>query len=723
MTLHHPKSKPVRKSAPRGNHFAADTAATRPSRISRRAVITLAAALVWLALLALPFTRTLAMQLIGLVAFWAIVAALIAPTGVWRTALGLRGARAALAVTCVLFVAFSWWYLSQYDFIPVWDEVDYWRNTLHFNEIIATSPIEALYSLVLSIMYYNYNYLQCWVMALPVSIFGTWEGAMFSVVVLFNLPAALMLALFVASRLEGVCAGAFEQKGTVRSKNAGANAGSHASAREGAHGRAVAAHRSPGATAPAPEDTRAGSRAQGIIVVALFICALCVPALLHPTFDGFMDAPAYVLLIAVLAALFDQSLTRSVPRALLIGIGICGTFLLRRYFFYSVVGLAVGCLVFWLIHLVILPADERKNLFMKLLRALGVIVAAFAVVALAFPSFIYRSLFGGQESAYQAYTRLSSLADRLAEIAGSIGWIWIALAAVAIIALAVLRASKRIRLDQLGATWVACLLSCVVALALFWRVQDLGMQHWFIFGAMLLVVLLAPVAALIEVLASETVAPFAASLLSGVLCVLSVIGLVNGFSLTPALASAAPLSNALPAVAQHVHIDTDNDERRAFTQRLIELTGGTETVYYAAASWDVNSTLASSVVLPGMTEQPFPYADADVDLRDGFDTQFFDARFVVATDPVQTHLASGSEQIVETLNELVQDPASYIGVHYQLVDTFEFAGNISVRIYERISDYSQDDVERLATYFDGIYPDNPDLFRDRFDAYLAKRWG
>lgn len=620
-------------------------------------------------LLAAPTTRVFAIQLIGFAGFWALVAALLRPTAVWSSARRLSiPAVSGVVVLSLLFALFTWWYLSQYHFIPTWDRSTYWHMTLKFNDVLARSPIEAFHGLVVSILYYNYNDLMSWVLALPVSVLRTWQGTVGSVAVLFNIPAAFIIALFIKGRVESV-------------RNA------------------------------AGEPLEVGAA----MFAALFACLLLVPAVMRPTFDGIIDAPAYVLFLAVSFALIDDGFPTTWRRALTVGIGVCGTFLLRRYFFYGVMGVAAGTMLYWIAALARTEPAARPALFKRLLRGLAIIVAVFAVVAVVFARFIYRSVFGGNQTQYQAYFRFDSLGERLGEVVASFGWLWIAAALVALAGLVAvcLRRSERPR--GLIIAWASCLVAMIVALAMFWQTQDLGAQHWYIFSGQLCMAVFMPIVGVLALLgrrgsmAWRAAFPVAAALLSAA-------GFAQGFTVVPAYAS-----GLLPQAQQTPYYQADYDERAGFIDYLTDLCGADDSVYFAVASWDYNSTLPIGAVLPDSVEYPFQTVDADVDRRDGFNTDFFEATYVVASDPAQTHLAAGEERIVEALNELVQDGESFVGVHYEPLESFTFDDGVTLTVYRRISDFSDGDVREMQALFDGLYPDLPEMFHDRFEEYLAER--
>ena len=128
---------------------------------------------------------------------------------------------------------------------------------------------------------------------------------------------------------------------------------------------------------------------------------------------------------------------------------------------------------------------------------------------------------------------------------------------------------------------------------------------------------------------------------------------------------------------------SDVKEKGEFVEYLRNQTRGSSLVYFAAASSDLNSSLPYTYYLPSSTTSPFPVAGADVDSRDGFNTDFFNADFVVTSDPVSLHMSRDKEQVVYILNKLVRDHSSYVGRHYIEKRSFSFDNDVRVTVYEK----------------------------------------
>lgn len=632
--------------------------------------------IVWLILLLAGPTRSFAVQCLGLALFYGFLAAILSRTSVWTVARELTTfTRWLLFAVGAVFAACSGWYFHRYHFFPSWDHMAYWSRTLQFNARLNSSVHSALLHMVDTVNTADYNDLLCWIASLPVRIFPQWAATFFIELLMFLIPASLVITLFVFSRLKQVVPSLRER----------------------------------------------------LVVPALFICFLSVPVVLRPIFSGYLDGIAATLFVVVLVAVFDKRFPYDRVLAVLCGVGICGTFLLRRWLVYAVIGLAAAALVYWL-FVVLFRRDERMLLLRKLLGNAVLMAVAACVVLLPFQGFLYRSFFGGQSTAYRSWTKWDSVTDKLVNIGQTVGWLWIGGALAATVAVCVIAAVKRscLMLEH-AALLVACLVGMFGALLPFWQIQDMTSQHWYImifFFAICCFLSLMTVCSLVR-------RAWANKAGTAAIALLSVVGLLHGFSMLTALPTNlnTALNNLTGAVIQRPIRQNDYSEKVRFVQFLREQTGGAKLVYFAAASANLNSSLPRSVCLPECSATvPFPYTSADVDSRDGFNTRFFTADFVVTSSPVSLHMAEQNEQVVSFLNQQVMDADSTIGKHYRKIRTFTFAngyndtanGTTKVFVYQRTSDFSKDDVLYVKSVFHKKYPQLPELFDKRFDSYLSQ---
>ena len=138
-------------------------------------------------------------------------------------------------------------------------------------------------------------------------------------------------------------------------------------------------------------------------------------------------------------------------------------------------------------------------------------------------------------------------------------------------------------------------------------------------------------------------------------------------------------------------------------------------VYVAASGSQLNASILDSLYKPMQTAPMNKLGwTADVDLRDGFPRDYLQADLVVVTDPVQTHLRPGSQEVVRYLVEQTISQDSYLGRHFARVPVeFTLDNNVKVYLYHKISDFSFSDLEKLSEYFMSLYPQANELFEER----------
>lgn len=146
------------------------------------------------------------------------------------------------------------------------------------------------------------------------------------------------------------------------------------------------------------------------------------------------------------------------------------------------------------------------------------------------------------------------------------------------------------------------------------------------------------------------------------------------------------------------------------------LTAGTDSRVYIDASGSVlNNSIIDSLDKPyGTSPLNNQCFTADVDLRDGFPVDFLTARIIVTTDPVQLHLAKGTQEVVRYLSEQVTDPSSPIGRHFTVAPvSFQLDDGVTAHVYVKQSEFEESDLQSLADYFTGYYPGYELLFANR----------
>lgn len=609
-----------------------------------------------------PPSRSFAVQLMGISLFYGFIYQLVKPTRAWELAKRMTpGQRVAVIAVVVGFVLFSGWYLGGYSFHPTWDGVTYWRKTLQFNEGLSKSVLTAFAEMYRTINVLDYNNLLCWVASFPVRLFGQWEQSFFAVIVLFYMPSAFLLTLFVLSKSDEIY----------------------------------------------DSGTRGGA--------LVFLLLLTMPVLATPSFNGLLDAPAFLMFIAAANAALDKSLIESKSRALIVGFAVVASYLLRRYFVFGAIGLCVASLCYWIGELALLDDAQRLKVFKKLAFACACMLLAAVLTCAVFPGFYYLSLFGGQEDAYASWTVFHGYASKIDNIVKSFGLVWFIVPLLFSI-------YDGWRLGACGQTHslkrgisiaVSFFAMAAVSLCLFWRIQDLAPQHFWIIAVPVTSLMAIPLVGFIHFVCEKKSAYLVAS---GAVAICAVLCLMRGFGLLP-LEKGGFVTSTFPRVIREIPVEQDYEQKEDLINYLDSVCSSQTTVFYAAASEDLNSYLSIASGLPASVDPKYRVESADVDSRDGFNPAFFDADYVVTSTPVSIHLDPTNEKVVCELSRLIHDGSSYLGRHYARAVSFDLDNGVTAEVFKRISPIEDDDVNQLEKYFDEAYPQWPELFKDRFEEY------
>lgn len=637
----------------------------------KKLTISIAGLLIFIcAICAIKPIRPVGISLFGFVFYYIFLYLLLRKTTTWHLLVNeIKNHWASVLVLSTAAIVFAGIYLSHYNFIPIWDQITYWSQTLELNESFHSSIRHSLRMIISSVNHSDYNLLQSWIASLPVMLFPSWKATQFVEFILTFLPSSLLISGFVTR-----------------------------------HVQILTKHQN------------------GPIFPAIYFCSLCVPVASRPIFTGYLDGYASLLFITLLILVFDHALITSPLLAFFTGLAIAGTFLLRRWFIFSIIGLSLSVALYWGIVLLRTASEKRVTLFKQLLATIGSIaVGALLPLVTIFRGFVVRSFAGNYSASYASWTQYHSISEKLVHYSFDYGLFWFILYFVSVLVLLISWTFNRVHRENkfsVEATesislWLLLHISLVVTLTAFWHVQDFSAQHWYtVAPTIFTIVMIVLFTALSKI--SHSIANLSAII---IVCIFALLSLLSGFSI---LGTQTSWNTLFATPIQRPYQQNDVKAKHALISYLTKKTDGRKTVYFAAASGNINSSLARAVNLPEKLSANFPVASSDVDSRDGFNTAFFDSSFVVTSNPTSYHMAPENEKVVGTLNELVRDRNSYIGKHFSQLKSFTFDEGYQVTVFERKEKETRKDITRLQATFAKYYPDQPDLFSNRFEQYISQ---
>ena len=453
-----------------------------------------------------------------------------------------------------------------------------------------------------------------------------------------------------------------------------------------------------------------GERRPQTYLVILFL-AFTFSALYGATLYGYAGAGGLIpASLAVLVAIDCDILVwnrqqqwRDICIALLL---VC-TFLMRRYFAYFMVGY-VTALVACAIPALMSKSRQSLWLMCKNLCLIGGTALATLLVFCA--PMLKHILLTNYSQQYVGYDL--PFGDKVLGVISFVGLFVLAAAVVAVLAAFVTGRWRRM-------TGFACI-SFLVTTLYFFKVQAMGIQHIYAICVSLFLLLFLACAQVLREL-RQAVRTGGAVFLGAFL----LLGTLHAFRLVPHVPE--PLTFAYPLKVFYPLQRPDISELHALATYLNEQADSEgKDVYVLASGETLNAGIFDALDRPYDARSVHRLLPThDVDLRDGFPTDFLRAGIVVVTDPVDLHLSPGTQEVVSFLATEVQKTDSPIGRHFQkdaqgfslnggrkifsYRKNHSFWGNDAeasvfdegkqVWIYHKVSEFTQEDLQFIADYY------------------------
>lgn len=416
-----------------------------------------------------------------------------------------------------------------------------------------------------------------------------------------------------------------------------------------------------------------GKRGGGLILAGLF------PMLVYIGLVGYVDVAACAL--AIWAVAVYTSDVPAVSRGVFSGALLVGTFLLRRYFFFFAASFGVAALAVKLLF------DRRRWAdFLSLFFTCGVCAVYFT------PNFLLEKVLGTDYGdLYSAYN-LGLRSDALL-FCRYFGWaVLLGLLACGLAAL--VRKEERER-AAFG------LIQLAVCFAAFTAVQSHGQQH---------LLLYLPCLALLAAVTALELRPWCAVLAAVVFggCFLprsqpASIGEIKGFAPAPTIAFYGPTRSDIGALlALCDYVDGLSAQ-------------GEKTAVVLASSFILNSetltNLRPSLGLPEPEHKTIIRYQGTVDKRDPFNWNTLTADYLIVGDPIQTHLGAENQQVFALFARDVLAGEGPGSAYAPLPETFELAGRVTVRVFERTRNLTGEEYRLISRRLQDLYPDYAGLYR------------
>ncbi len=438
----------------------------------------------------------------------------------------------------------------------------------------------------------------------------------------------------------------------------------------------------------------------------LFATTLVValPLIWAPTLRGYLDLGGVAIALFILGVTLSRPVSAFGWQSVVsIGIGLAMLTLFRRWYsfwvvaFFAAIGLEAAFLTIGSLR-----EKASRTTILRLwtpIIAMG-LIALGIVLSFAWQT-VKRIATTNYADSYTAYKSLDSSWVRLDYLLTDIGYGYFALFLVAAITLISSRETRRV-----GVFAIAML---VTIHCYFHRIQDTGWHHRMLYApSFLIVVGLAGVKWLQFGSGMKKVLVLSIVLIPYV--VFAVCTFAPQFSdFRLALRPFTPRSPTCPEV-------------RSDIESLLELSTylHNESVYrntsfcVLASSAELNQTHVLTVHRSMGLVSPRPVRQrmvTELDKVNGFPQEFFECGIVAVANPVQIHMRSDEQQVIQLLANQLSTGTGLGAAFTHLPGRYEFVKGIAVTVYCRTRPYSTAEILDFQKELQRIYPDRPMIFQ------------
>lgn len=429
------------------------------------------------------------------------------------------------------------------------------------------------------------------------------------------------------------------------------------------------------------------------ISLCLFVTysSIWIPTLRgYPDIIGFL--PILISLIIILKVDFSKKVY--IKYILIIAFLLYAPFLFRRWYAHTIISmyLSFPVLNYFLFNSSI---EKRKLIKVGVNFTLAGVISVILLLSLQY-NLIIRVINTNYAEIYSAYQDgiLSSF-DRVYFYAGKTIF-FLFLTSIVIGVVSLLLQDKRC-----GFFIIFCFFNLIVSFLLFSKVQSPGMQHNLPFSLWMILSIGAGINIIIH-----KVSKIIGILVANIILCIQFLGLLYVFFNISIVQNIGSISSVqtLP----------------------IKLTNYSEYVKLSNIAWDLlkNSNekltvLSSSDILNeglfvGVNRNLSPHISAmsHVDLRDLFNMEALRSKYIIVTDPAQTHLLSGQNVIIIP-NNSIRTGEDIGQAYHMLAGPFAIGDNVNAYLYEKHREFTVDELDQFFSKFYSIYPDWKEIMKNQ----------
>lgn len=436
-----------------------------------------------------------------------------------------------------------------------------------------------------------------------------------------------------------------------------------------------------------------GIEKKTVAIVFLLTCLTFSP-FWRTILRGFPDIAGliFVLILTIICTKYDLSKKVELKLTLIIGLNLWLIFFFRRWYAYTIISLSISLpLLNYFLFNKTLNFERLFHLFKNCFLIL--IFSSVSVVIFQYP-LIRKILETDYSTIYSGYQ--TSFIDSVTRSSQFIGYGFI------FSTLIILLFTIRIQNKKQKLLICFCIFNLLFTFLAFTRTQSPGMHHVLPFALWLLLVFNISFSSLIFLLRKESIRKIAIySVL--LLSFSTLLTCISNYHLTSYIKKLLPL-NFPP-----LHLKTIQ-QYNSLVQDLIKLTEDGSKLSVLSSSSILNKGIINS--LSGYKLGESIERTSEVDLRDKFKFSPFLAKYLVVTDPIQTHLRKGSQTVVSIPAKDILEGKGIGRAYKKLGKTYHLENGVKAYIFEKERNFNKTEIDSLLNQFYLRYPSWKDEYRN-----------
>ena len=421
-----------------------------------------------------------------------------------------------------------------------------------------------------------------------------------------------------------------------------------------------------------------------------------------PIMRGYTDIAGMIPILYVIYYVLKHDLAEKVKlkHVITIGVMLWSAFVLRRWYAYTVVALYITLpfISIW-ISQNSLKLKNKINHTFTIYGTAGLISLGCVFI---FQQHLFQEIISYDYGyAYSAYKFSTSL--NIQQFIEYFGFGWILLSAVSwLLAMYFVMESRPLLITIFS--------TAIISYALFYRTVSPDMHHFIPLGTWFLLSL----GIFLQWGLNKWVNTYQKI---GVVITLLMI------HISILLYSLFPITSfqfiALPSTTYPLHLKYYDNYKNMIDFVQNRLTDDEKKFVVVSADFKLNGSLINRLMSPKYFKNKI--SNPDIDLRDGMPVHTLFANYVIITNPAGMYLPSGQENVRIISNALINQKG--IGRHYQEIAKYKIDDATDAIVYQKISDFSRDDVVDYINQFVAIYPETKEIYLtpQQIDFILSKR--